>query len=426
MSEPGCGKTAVAIALAQPRIASSGKSILVLGPKTALRSAWGNDLTKFAPELAWSIAYAENRQRAFDIPAHFYLTNHDAAKWLAKQPKKFFDKFCGLIIDESGAYKHHSAQRSKAIAKIRDRFAFCQLLNGTPNSNSILDVWHQAYILDQGQRLGRSFYAFRNSVCLPDASGMFLKWVDKPGAEIAVAGLLRDVTIRHKLTDCADLPPNHEYTVPYHMSEVQARAYEEMRVRGLAELSTGDVNAVNASAVATKLLQIASGAVYDGEYRYHVVDTGRYELIADLVEARKNTLVFFNWKHQKDLLIAEFERRGLTFCVIDGSVSQREREEHVDNFEAGFYRSALLHPASAAHALTLVRAKTAIWASPTVNAEYFLQGNRRMNRIGQTERTETIVVLAPGTADMRVYYDVLGPKRMKITTLLEEMVHEKT
>ena len=35
-----------------------------------------------------------------------------------------------------------------------------------------------------------------------------------------------------------------------------------------------------------------------------------------------------------------------------------------------------------------------IWASPTYNLEHWLQGNRRIYRAGQTQKTETIVVLA--------------------------------
>lgn len=419
------GKTRVAIELFKPRILATKKPVIVLGPKTSLRSAWANDLKKFAPELRWSIAYAENRERAFDIPADFYITNHDASKWLAKQSPKFLSRFCGLIVDESGAYKHHTSQRSKAIAKIRPNFEFCHLLNGTPNPNTILDLWHQAYLLDQGARLGKSFYAFRNSACIPRQNGFGVEWVDRKDIELIVAALLRDIVIRHKVEDCVDLPENNEYVVPFSMAPAQERAYKSMRACMLAELGSGNISATSASAVATKLLQIASGAVYEDEFRYHVIDDSRTELVMDLLEPRQHSLVFFLWKHQKDQLIAAAEARGFTYCVVDGEVSQKQREKNIELFEQGFYKIAFLQPQSAAHSLTLVRANTSIWVSPTPNAEHFLQGNKRMDRIGQTQKMETIVILAEDTIDERMYYDLLGPKRLKLNTLLEEMRAEK-
>lgn len=421
MSDPGTGKTRVAIELFRPRIALTGKPVIVLGPKSSLRSTWANDLKKFAPELTWSIAYADARLKAFSVPANFFITNHDAAKWLAKQPPKFLRQFSGLIIDESGAYKHHTSQRSKAIAKIRPYFEFCHLLNGTPNPNTILDVWHQSYVLDRGQRLGKSFYGFRNAACVPQTNGFGVEWVDRPNIELSVAALLRDVVVRHRVEDCVDLPENNEYVVEFELSASQRKAYKDMKDECFAELASGEVSAVSAAAAATKLLQIASGAVYESEFRYHVVDDTRCELVMDLLEPRANSLVFFLWKHSKDQLIAAAEKRGYTYCVIDGEVSQRQREQNIERFEQGYYKVAFLQPQSAAHSLTLVKAKTAIWFSPTYNAEHHIQGNKRFDRIGQTEKTETIIILAENTIEERVYNEVLNGKRIKLAALLAEL-----
>ncbi len=173
--------------------------------------------------------------------------------------------------------------------------------------------------------------------------------------------------------------------------------------------------------MSTKLLQIASGAVYENEWRYHIVDEDRNELIMDLLEPRDHSLVFFIWKHQKDQLIAAAERRGFTYCVMDGETSGTQREENVRLFQLGFYKVMFAHPQTAAHGLTLVKARTTIWASPTYNLEHFIQGNLRIDRIGQTEKTETIVVLGEGTIDEKVYYDMLGPKKIRMTTLLIEL-----
>ncbi len=409
-SDPGTGKTRVQIELFRMRRLRGGGKALVIAPKSLLRSAWQDDFLKFAPDMTTVVCPAEKREQMFQQEADVYITNTDATKWLAKQPAKFFQQFDTLIIDELSAFKHHTSQRSKALNKIKKHFAKRYGLTGTPNSNSITDIWHQMFVLDDGQRLGRSFYQFRNAVCEPQQVGPqpnMLQWHDKPGAENVVANLLVEAIVRHKFEECIDIPANHTYSVPYHMSPKQAKAYQQMERDAITMLNDGKViTTVNAAGVMTKLLQIASGASYfeglEGD-DYANIDSGRYELVSDLVEQRDHSVVFFNWTHQREELIKEFKKRGITYAVIDGNTSDKARKEAVDLFQSGFYRVLLAHPQSAAHGLTLTKGTATIWASPTYNLEHFLQGNRRIYRAGQTQKTETIVVLAPGTVEDKVY-----------------------
>lgn len=428
-SDPGTGKTYVAIELFRPRIRATNRSVLVLAPKTLLRSAWAHDIAKFAPELLVSVAYAENREKAFAVSADVYITNHDAVNWLVKQPAAFFKRFCMLVIDESGAYKHFGSKRSQAVLKIRKYFDYVHLMNGTPNTNTILDVWHQYKILDGGARLGKSYYQFRNAVCVPQQRGPrpeMVEWVDREGAESVVAKLVADVTVRHKFEDCIDIPENHLYTVPFVLKPKHLAQYQTMQAQQLLLLEDGTIDAVNAAAVSTKLLQIASGAVYENESTYHLLDSDRYELVMDLLEPRAHSVCFFLWRHQKEELIKAAEKRGYSWALIDGTVTPHEREAIVRDFQAGYYKVLFAHPQSAGHGLTLVRATTTIWASPTYNLEHFVQGNKRIYRIGQTEKTETIVVVAEGTIDEKVMR-ALHDKRVRMESLLEELketVHE--
>src|SRR5690606_27365473 len=250
-SDPGTGKTRTEIEdFARRRRAGGGKA-LIIAPKSLLRSAWEDDFKKYAPDMKVSVAPAEKRAQAFAEEADAYVTNTDAAKWLAQQKPAFFKDFETLIIDELSTFKHHTSQRSKAMNKIKKYFPYRRGLTGTPNANSITDLWHQVFIIDDGQRLGRSFYQFRNSVCQPTQVGPqpnMLKWEDKPGAELAVSHLLADITIRHKFEECIDIPENHMYSVPYHMSKKQILAYAQMEKAAIAQLANGQlVTALNAA-----------------------------------------------------------------------------------------------------------------------------------------------------------------------------------
>lgn len=441
MSDPGTGKTGVQVWAFAKRRKKSGGCALVMAPKSLLRSAWEDDFKKFAPHLKCSVAYAEIREKAFLHEADVYITNTDAAVWLLKQKPAFFKRFDTLIVDEVSAFKHHTSARSKALNKIKKYFKYRSVMSGTPNSNTILDIWNPMQILDDGKRLGTQYFGFRSAVCTPTQTGPkanMLTWEDKPGAEETVFSLIADIAIRHRKEDCIDIPETSLHVVQYHLSDRQKKAYDEMadtqimnllseadkapamaaRLLGKPFIPSIKVSAINAAVVRTKLLQIASGAVYESPAKYHVVDTGRYELVLDIAEERKHPLIFFLWKHQRDAMVAEAVKRGLKYCVIDGNASANAKNDMVKAYQAGFYDVAFGHPLSCAHGMTLTRGTSAIWPSPPDNLEWFVQGNARQARQGQKEKTEIIVVLAPGTVETRVYANLMN-KDMKMSNLLD-------
>lgn len=441
-SDPGTAKTRPQLELfaarrRKKRGAGAGGCALILCPRSLMKAAWFNDAKKFVPDMTCSIAYADVREKAFSVDADIYITNIDAVNWLVKQKPAFFKKFDTLIIDEVTKFKHHTSGRSRAANKIKKYFAYRSALTGTPNSNTIADIWHPVLLIDDGKRLGPSFFAFRSTVCVPEQVGPraeMVRWVDKDGAEEAVFGVLADITIRHEFDKVMDVPEMREHCMEYELTSKQMKAYLEMERDQIALLVTDKpkavaarlvgktipftpVTAINAAAVRTKLLQIASGAVYESPDKYHVVDTERYELAMDLAESRKHPIVYFLWKHQRDLMCEEAKKRGMRFCVFDGNASDRQREEMEAAYQKGFYDVFFAHPESAAHGLTLTKGTSTIWPSPTDNLEWWAQGNRRQRRGGQTEKTEVLAVIAKDTIEERVY-SRLQAKDVRMDVLL--------
>ena len=421
MSDPGTGKGFVEWVDFAERRKKKGKCALVIATKSILDSVWVDDCKKFTPHLTTSVATAANREAAFKVEADVYITNHDAVKWLSQKPKGWFAKFDTLIVDESSAFKHHTSQRSKGLAKISKFFDYIRLMSGTPNTNGVCDLWHQVFVLDGGKRLGRSFFGFRSAVCVPEQVGpaaSMVKWVDKENAEAIVSALISDIVIRHRFEDCVDIPANHQYSVNYHLPKKHMEKYKELEDNSILMLKKSSVTAINGAVLYGKLLQLASGAVYNDDGGYSLIDTERYSLVLDLVQERQHSVVFFHWQHQRDQLIEMAIARKVRYALIDGTVSGKKRDEVVKHYQAGFYDVIFAHPQSAGHGLTLTKGTATIWTSPTHNLEHYLQGLKRIHRIGQKEKTETIMVLAPGTVEERVY-ESLCAKNVKLTTLLD-------
>lgn len=422
-SDAGTGKTPVHIIDFAEHRRKGGGCALILCPKSLIQCAWGKDFKIFAPDMKVSLAYAENREVAFQETADAYVTNIDAAVWLSKQKPSFFKRFDTLICDESTALKHGTSQRSRAVAKIAKYFSRRRLLTGTPTSNGVCDIHHQMYIVDDGAKLGQSFFAFRSACCTATQVGPnihALKWTDKPGIEATVGALIQDLVIRNRFEDCVDIPVNHQYAVEFELGARHRKFYDKLE-RDSALILNSDkvITAVNGAVLYNKLLQCSSGAVYSDETGYALLDTDRIELIGALVEARKHSVVFFSWKHQRDELVKYAKKEKWSYAIIDGDTTKKgERERIVEDYQRGLYKVLFAHPQSAGHGLTLTRGTTTIFASPTPNLEHYLQAYKRIYRISQTEKTETIMVVAKNTIDERVWASCQA-KDLKQNELLE-------
>lgn len=405
-SDPGTGKTAsVLAAIEKHRKENGGGRALVLAPKSILEAAWTADCRTFTPKLTIAAAYAKNRIDAFRMGTDIVVTNHDAVTWLVKN-KHILDEFDFLCIDESTAFKNKDSQRSKAIAALAPQFKIRVPMTGTPMPNGLIDVWHQAFLADLGTRLGTRFYAFRSVTHEPQTVAYDIqKWVEKDGARETVADILSDITIRYALRDCVDVPDNFippPREVP--LSKALRKQYEDMLREAILQLEEGEVEAINAVSLRTKLLQIASGTVYGPDGKAFLLDTARYELVAEMIAERDHSICAFLWKHQRNGIIEALKAVGITeVAVIDGETPDRERPQIVKDFQAGKYRALLAHPQSAGHGLTLTRAATCIWPSPTYNAEHYHQFNARIDRNGQKRETEIIRIQAQDTVESAVY-----------------------
>jgi len=250
-------------------------------------------------------------------------------------------------------------------------------------------------------------------------SANMVEWTDRPGAAQAVDQLIADITIRHAFEEVmTHIPKNTPpETKQFELSKRARAIYTKFENECFIELKQASVTAVHAASLRIKLLQIASGAVYSGEDSYEVIDRQRYELITELVEQRKHSVVFFNWRHQRDELAREFTKAGITYAVVDGTVKDRDRDQIVYDYQAGKYQTLLLHPRTGAHGLTLTRGTTTIIASPFYEADLMKQAIARIYRGGQTEITNTILIEAKGTVD-EIVNDKRDAKLVRMNDLL--------
>lgn len=421
-SDAGTGKTRCVLEAFKQ---SPAQRMLVIAPLSILKPAWGDDIDKWTPDLTWGTSTAgssKNRKKAFESGCNIVITNHDAVKWLVKPENiALLNDFDTICVDEVTAYKNPNSARSRAIRDLVDLFEYRIMMSGTITPNSVTDIWHPVVLLDDGERLGRTFYGFRLQVCTPQQVGPNpnqVKWHDNPGAQDMVAAKIHDITLRFRFQDCIDIPEHNKRMLFIDLPHQLQLQYDELKEQALLEAADGAmINAVHAGAKYQKLLQLCSGVVYDQEGHEHVFSTDRSQLVMDLVAERDHSVVAFNWKHQKNELLKLADKMQLPYAVIDGETKQSDRDRAVERFQNGELRVIFAHPASAGHGLTLTRGCATIWASPTNRSELFSQFNSRIYRAGQKRKTETITIAATGTFEESAY-ETLGGKLDAMDELL--------
>lgn len=402
-NDPGTGKT---IATIDAFVATKKGRMLVFTTLSLLQTSWGNDIEKVGG-LSYAIAHGTPKKRgtAMRSGADIVVTNHDAVNWIMKD-KTLLKGFTHVCVDEYVVYKNRSAQRSKAMQQIANLTEYLWMLNGTPGAMGMCDIWFPALMMDRGMRLGTSFWAYRSQVCKPIQNGPraeHIEWVDRPDAIIEVADKLKDITIRFTLDECEDMPENVVTDMYLDMPSWVEENYNRMRDDAYLEIGDAKVTAIHAGAKAQKLMQMLSGAVYDHEGNPVKVHTDRYELVADLIEARQQCVVGYNYRHEIAGLMDVFKRRNIPYGYINGDVSKNGREKAVEDFQAGHTRAIIIHPQSGAHGLTLTAGTTTIWTSPPKSADLYIQFNARIHRKGQLFRTETINIAYKNSVEAKAY-----------------------
>lgn len=409
-SDPGTGKTrSVLDSFMEYRNLGGKGRMLVVCPKSIMKPAWVNDIDKFYPGLTWAIAKAPDKTRikAFQSGALVVVINHDAAKWLKANYNELAD-FEWLVIDESTAFKNPTAKRTKALKDLAPHFDYRVCMSGTPMPNTVMDMWAQMYLVDLGERLGPNYFQTRAKLCTPVINSQFTTWEDKPDSKDMLYDAISDLSIRHKLEDVVDMPEHLNYDIQIDLSTNLLAQYRDLAEESVLVLQDGLVNAVNSAVLTNKLLQLCSGAVYNEDGEYSLVHNERYELVTELVLSRPHSVVAYLWKHQLKELQRLAKKHSISNAAIVASMSPEERDDIVQRFQAGHFQVLFAHPQTAGHGLTLTRAKSLIWSSPTWNSEHYQQFNRRIYRVGQHDRTEIINIAAANTWEPVVYERLAG------------------
>jgi SNF2 family DNA or RNA helicase len=411
-NEAGTGKTASVIWAADYLMKlGQVKRVLVLCPLSIMKSAWQQDLFKFAMHRSCSVAYGASKQRAKIVgeKAEFVIVNFDGLVVIKDEIKA--GGFDLIVVDEATAYKSAQTRRWKVLREIATAVPRMWMLTGTPAAQSPLDAYGLAKMLFP-QSVGH-VGMFRDQVMYKITQ---FKWVAKPNAETTVHNLLQPA-IRFEKKDCLDLPDVMHVEREAPLTPQQAKYYRKLASEMIISAEGEEVSAVNAATKLNKLLQIAGGAVYTDTHEVIEFDvSNRLKVVLEAIDETNNkALVFVPFTHTIQLLKETLEGAGITCGVINGDVSMNKRSALVEQFQKQPDPKVLIiQPQAASHGLTLTAADTVIWYAPVTSVETYLQANARIDRPGQKN-------------SMRIVHIKGSPVESKLYQMLRDniRVHER-
>lgn len=330
---------------------------LILAPLRVAASTWPDEAQKWKHlrniEVSAVVGNVAERRAALRKPANIFTTNYEQLPWLVEE---LGDKwpFSKVVADESTKLKsfrlRQGSVRARALGKVAHRQVkrFIQL-TGTPSPNGLIDLWGQAWFLDKGIRLGRSFDAFKSrwfqSVQV-GADRHAVRLDPFPFAQEQIEDRLRDLCLSIDARDWFDIA---EPIVNVMRVELPAKArqlYRDMEREMFLQIGDSEVEAFNAASKTMKCLQLANGAIYtDDAGNWAEVHDAKLQALESIIEeaAGMPVLVAYHFKSDLARLLRAFPK---------GRHLDKDPQT-IRDWNAGKIPVLFAHPASAGHGLNL-------------------------------------------------------------------------
>lgn len=413
--EMGLGKTVVVLKDIDEKLTNgSSRGVLIIAPLRVSRITWPEQCETWE-HSAWmrvvNMNTPEGAQAWEEGSADVYLTHYDVLATREVHTKcrtckgmdigcgkcvegyvtniypGFVDKFLKgrktlpvdhIVYDEISVFKDPSGKRAAAVRPYLPHFKFRTGMTGTPLGNSRLNLFNQVRMVDGGQRLGHSFFGFRQTYAESDYMGY--KWTMKEGASEIIDRKISDISLVLLNEDHADLPPcfheDIEVTLPTQAEEQYRKIEKEL----LLQLEKGEIVALNNAVLANKMLQITGGAVYDENRAVHELHTAKIDALKKLrkkLGAKEPLIVLVAFQHESKRVLD----------AIPGSRMFNEKD--LNEWRAGRIHTWVVDARSISHGIDGLQMSCCnmVFFTPYWSAETVQQVIKRIHRRGNSRDT---------------------------------------
>lgn len=393
-----------------PRVKAAGKAARL---KARLDGLSANEVNSAAGKAETAEKEKMRIECAHDS-ATVHIVSVDWIVWLVEHYQQKWP-YTTVLIDESSGFKDHTSERFKALRNVRMhvRKNGTRLINrlheftATPAAESYIGFFSQVFLMDAGERLGVHVTKYQNKYFTKNA--WTRKFAPREGAQEEILAKIADICLVMKAEDYLDLTEPEIIRRPIVLEPREMDLYETMQTESIVTLPDGsEVEAETAAALSQKLLQMASGVLYetylesDAESfdmkkvkKVHHLHDQKIEELKQIIEEANGEpiLVAYWWKSSLDRLQKAFPKA----VVMDRD------GKAVKPWNAKKIPLLLMHPMSGGHGLNLQHGGHLMVIFDMFHSlELFLQLVGRLARQGQKHPVLVYLLTAVGTLDETV------------------------
>lgn len=323
------------------------------------------------------------RKALMQLDGDIFLINVENYRWLVNTFGTGWP-FDTVVLDESSLFRNSDSKRFKAAKKVRPFTSTVVELTGTPAPNGYIGLWSQCFLIDGGERLGKTITSYRNKYFNQTRDGFSYELKD--GADIQIQKAIKDIVIHLDPKDYMEIGPepiNENYKLQ--MPDNLVAQYKKLERDYFLEIDGLSVMALSEAVKSNKLRQFCNGAMYssanddtDEEEKKQVIDVHdiKIEALKEIVDISVGNplIVAYEFISERKKIKKAFPK-----AVLIDDFDQAK-------WDAGEIDMLLIHPRSGGHGLNLQHGgHRVVWFSTSIDLELYDQLNGRVGQLRQAQ-----------------------------------------
>jgi hypothetical protein len=383
---PGMGKTSTVYQLFDwlKLLGSSFFPALIIAPLKVAQFTWPAERRKWKQfndlKVVEILGESDVRDDALMTRGDVYVVNYDNIQWLGERLRGKKWPFKIVVPDEATRLKNFrlnqkGSKRASVLSDIAMHTGRWINLTGTPAPNTLVDLWGQQWFVDFGQRLYPTFGAYMSRWFVENPYTRRVE-LRHPVCEAEIHAAVADCTLAMRAEDWFDIEQPTEMIREVELPPAARAKYNEMERDFFTTIANKDISAVNQAVLSGKLLQMASGAVYDENKTAQFVHDAKTEGLRSLVEELAEPLLVSYWfQWEPPMLKKAFP--GIRFL---------KTQKDQDDWNKGKIPLMGVHPGAAGHGIDLQYGGRAIChLTHQWDLELYLQVNERIGPVRQLQ-----------------------------------------
>jgi superfamily II DNA or RNA helicase len=395
----GLGKTVQTLAAAELLARERGiERVLVVAP-ASVKYQWEGEIRKFTERPVQVIDGATKVRRAlYGRPTFYRLINYevvlrDLEPLNAWQPDL-------IVLDEAQRIKNWESKISRAVKKLRSRYAI--VLTGTPLENKLEELYSIVQFVDD-RRLGPAFQ-FLHDHRVIDGTGKLVGYRHLDRIRDRLTPILLRRTRQEVLSQ---LPARTDSTVFVELAEEQKGPYGEQQTtlaRLLAKKYLSEIDRRRILCCLANMRMLCDSTfLLDKTTNVSPKLDEFAELMRELAaEGEHKVVVFSQWELMLRKAAEVLDRLGIGYAVLHGGVPGKERRALLERFRDDPQCKVFLSTDAGGTGLNLQAADTVINLEVPWNPAVLEQRIARVHRLGQHRPVRAINLVTRGTIEERV------------------------